>query len=313
MADEDSLFMRLPCGHEFAVESMDAHVDSSLERNPLYIQCPLCTTRLTHSYRYQSVKYKGLTAEMHANVQAFKSSQKKDHENLFQQAVENIKKITNLKKKFEGNRCAFVESLGVYLTATKPIDDAYQTSNGQLPKNIAPSLCQRAILASLHLQHVNVFAGSYVMQINLSDSLNALSKLPSFYCVENVRKNVQAKLLTVLDVKVDMGKALSAGPAGDDYLDGLMKEYRELHRDEPLSQEERQQIHAALAAAGQIQPRGAWNRCPCGYIYAIGDCGGATVTAQCPECKQTIGGTQHRNLNQHTGLMDGSAAHAWPQ
>jgi hypothetical protein len=39
--------------------------------------------------------------------------------------------------------------------------------------------------------------------------------------------------------------------------------------------------------------RGYLCRCPRGHIYVIGDCGGAAVTARCPECGATIGGTNH--------------------
>ena len=33
---------------------------------------------------------------------------------------------------------------------------------------------------------------------------------------------------------------------------------------------------------------GHFNRCPNGHVYVIGDCGGATETARCPECGATI-------------------------
>ena len=45
-----------------------------------------------------------------------------------------------------------------------------------------------------------------------------------------------------------------------------------------------------------------------GHIYAIGDCGGATVESQCPECGSTIGGENHslRDDNNLAPEMDGA-------
>ncbi|GAA5934053.1 uncharacterized protein JCM15063_000542 [Sporobolomyces koalae] len=37
-----------------------------------------------------------------------------------------------------------------------------------------------------------------------------------------------------------------------------------------------------------------WYICPNGHTYTIGDCGGAVMQAQCPECGATIGGAGHR-------------------
>ena len=50
-----------------------------------------------------------------------------------------------------------------------------------------------------------------------------------------------------------------------------------------------------------------------GHVYAIGECGGATVEGVCPECECAIGGTSHRlrGDNAHAGEMDGSRFAAW--
>ena len=50
-----------------------------------------------------------------------------------------------------------------------------------------------------------------------------------------------------------------------------------------------------------------------GHVYAIGDCGGATSTGRCPECRAEIGGMNYqlRPGNIHTGVMDDSTDPAW--
>jgi len=41
-------------------------------------------------------------------------------------------------------------------------------------------------------------------------------------------------------------------------------------------------------------------RCPNGHPYVIGDCGGATQAASCPECGARIGGTGHQLTSGNT-------------
>lgn len=52
-----------------------------------------------------------------------------------------------------------------------------------------------------------------------------------------------------------------------------------------------------------------------GHVYAIADCGGATVESKCPDCGSTIGGTGHRlrGDNQFFGQMDGAQHPAWSE
>lgn len=42
---------------------------------------------------------------------------------------------------------------------------------------------------------------------------------------------------------------------------------------------------------------GHWFRCRNGHPFAIGDCGGAMEISRCPECGESIGGTDHRLLD----------------
>ena len=52
-----------------------------------------------------------------------------------------------------------------------------------------------------------------------------------------------------------------------------------------------------------------------GHIYAIGDCGGATVESKCWECGSAIGGGSHqlRSDNKFAGEMDGAHFPAWSE
>ena len=73
-----------------------------------------------------------------------------------------------------------------------------------------------------------------------------------------------------------------------------------------VSHEELQSIMKALLtgnadlANGGYQGQGHFYRCPNGHPYVIGDCGGATQTSYCPECRAQIGGSQHRVVSDNT-------------
>ena len=77
-----------------------------------------------------------------------------------------------------------------------------------------------------------------------------------------------------------------------------------------LTKEEIKMIVKAMNFAA-----GHWYKCPNGHVYAIGDCGGATQVAKCPDCNATIGGTNHSLAagNQHAGEFDGSRYAAWSE
>ena len=89
------------------------------------------------------------------------------------------------------------------------------------------------------------------------------------------------------------------------YLNELKQKYPEISG---ITQEEKQMIIRAL----QTKP-GSWYKCPKGHFYNIGECGGATETSKCSECKSTIGGSSHTLLsdNTHAGEFDGSQHAAW--
>ena len=78
-----------------------------------------------------------------------------------------------------------------------------------------------------------------------------------------------------------------------------------------LTKEDEQAIIRAMA--GEVRA-GGYYRCSCGYIYAVGECGGPMQQAACPGCGNTIGGLQHRLAagNEHA-RFDGARAAAWPQ
>jgi len=62
---------------------------------------------------------------------------------------------------------------------------------------------------------------------------------------------------------------------------------------QPVSLEEQMGVVRALRGDWDFAHTGHFYRCPNGHTYVIGDCGGATERAACPECGAVIGGTNH--------------------
>ena len=88
-----------------------------------------------------------------------------------------------------------------------------------------------------------------------------------------------------------------------------------------LSAREAQMIFQAMPemAGGGYTRQGHWFCCPNGHIYTVGECGGAVVESQCPECGAIIGGGGHllRNDNavaedflQHAGQLHSGRANS---
>lgn len=71
---------------------------------------------------------------------------------------------------------------------------------------------------------------------------------------------------------------------------------------------------AVIQAMGGEVRAGGYYKCTCGFIYAVGQCGGPMQQAACPKCGSVIGGLQHRlaSGNEHAGF-DGAKEPAWPQ
>ncbi|XP_015239630.1 PREDICTED: NFX1-type zinc finger-containing protein 1 [Cyprinodon variegatus] len=77
-----------------------------------------------------------------------------------------------------------------------------------------------------------------------------------------------------------------------------------------ISEEERKMIVSAMK-----MPPGHWHKCPNGHVYVITECGGANQRSNCPDCKASIGGENHRldSGNQVATEMDGSRYSAWSE
>lgn len=87
---------------------------------------------------------------------------------------------------------------------------------------------------------------------------------------------------------------------------------KELNSPKPLTSEEKRMIDAAMRVNFYGGGTGHWFTCSNGHYYVITECGGATQKANCPECGEEIGGTDHRYVPtaRLASDMDGAAVPA---
>jgi hypothetical protein len=88
----------------------------------------------------------------------------------------------------------------------------------------------------------------------------------------------------------------------------------------PVSEQDRAAVVAAMQDSHSQS--GHWFRCrntlangdQCGYLFFIGECGGAMEIATCPNCKGNIGGINHapNATTEFAGDIDGANTPAWP-
>ncbi|KAH6914275.1 hypothetical protein BKA70DRAFT_1558250 [Coprinopsis sp. MPI-PUGE-AT-0042] len=60
----------------------------------------------------------------------------------------------------------------------------------------------------------------------------------------------------------------------------------------------------AIVKSFNFSHAGHWYNCPNGHTYVIDDCGGAMVQSRCPDCGETIGGSNHREEANNTLAAD---------
>ena len=71
-----------------------------------------------------------------------------------------------------------------------------------------------------------------------------------------------------------------------------------------ISEVEKKEVVAAMGLSS-----GHWYSCPNGHVYAISDCGGATVESTCPDCRARFGLHEKENLSKFVCCRIGGTGH----
>lgn len=328
--EPDACFIQLEdCKHVIESTGMDRYMSmdedegADLDQRAIRLkECPRCRTPIRRNLRYgahinrslaEIEKVKEQINGLQSDIQNKKSELQlllERKNNIKEQLQEEYLKITDrlqsgltlLDLWYQENLITFLETLGKLIKMQK--DHMSSVMNDLFSLRIKECL-------SFLLDRNQRF--SEQQQDDLERELKRLSYLAELnvrcsmanYTV--LRVQVNAEVTQVRQILED------TWPFTENNEEKVKEIFKELENKLPrsglgITDEERMMIVKAMAL-----PQGHWYKCPNGHVYAIGDCGGAMERSKCPECKATIGGTNH-TLTQDNDVareMDGAQHAAW--
>lgn len=341
--EDGAIFVQLACGHLFEVGDMDQFVKLETDFSEKAISSPSCPRcKALISVGAGVMRYKAQLQSVRSDVRQLQKRAEENAINLaeelstaanrisrFNEIVENNSKRRELERgipalyealrrtiaadlRIEKQNAALKERFDEEAKLGKAKKNKKTTSNKHINLQISMSLCHRIAMVTILLRATfdtatDPFLANRSNPI-IDRELQKLQSLPTNAPKSDVEKIVRGAFLAALSAH---GQTLPPGTQ----LDTLAIQVASARAPLGLTDQEKRDIMSALTSNGQIARSGAFRKCQCGEMYAIGDCGGAMETATCPGCGSQIGGTQHRDVGgvRHTGEIDGSNAPAWPQ
>ena len=347
-ADNSELrIIRIDCGHMFDVTEMDKWMQSEddQERIIQWKQCFICKKPIFKTNRYMDV-IKGIVVDLN-QIKEKELLMDKDERSLCQQELIAMIRTSKLTKNSNG----IIESVPnisdkrlraeyKIFCAEQRVSKAVSDENGEMD-TCATSLLQShkvngdleelvSAMKNLHSQGEDFISRlkHYRHQQSITEQmlydveaekhrihlLSVVLKVRSQILTKNIHicdneKEYLEKIQTNYETRGTRVCKISAAEYDESttYIEGLKIKYPNIVG---ISAKEKEMIIRALDA----KP-GSWYKCSNGHVYNIGQCGGAMVESQCPECKAPIGGHSHRlhSDNTHAGDFDRSQHAAWPE
>ena len=339
--EEDARFVQLiDCNHVFEVKGLDTWMKTDDETSDIALKgCPKCKVPITSCLRYGNVikqkmkdieRVKKLLIKQRKDISqhkalkgvydsfreiTFKRTSKKSYS--FFKEIQALMK-GKVEKLFDSNESQLERisenQVQLLQKITTLVENVNTTLNGsKLPTEVLDDITGVMSLA-YYLTKIcfqNIISAQQLADLDTEISRLALfnSTLSTLYGA--FASKIPQKRLPMLTGYLEMlrsGSRISKGNLND--MEVNVEEIRDLCGMQPLTKDEKQMVIKAMDLRA-----GHWYKCPNGHVYAIGECGGAMEETKCPECKETIGGTQHRLAqgNAHAGDFDGSHHAAWSE
>ena len=331
--EEDAKYIQLQdCDHIFEVRDLDLWMNinapTTKEEMVMFKACPRCKSSIR-----KSVRYGNQIKQVLLDVDAIKSKQQNDSSLLFDNHRNALRELEGLKnRKFVSND---MSALSQEIMDKDHQPDSFRAAAINLQLTILPSLLRLKNIAddcvvsdiqvsgySLITATRDVFElKSFLMHRFLSAQqrsdityelrqISCLVKLLDLFgkLTVKARSVSQQDLISITDLVKTLHQIVPSFTKVTEVMEAkcmdTIKTLSEHYHVNGLSDEERIQVVAAVGLA-----KGHWYKCPNGHFYCIGECGGATMTSKCPDCKATIGGSSHKLAegNKHAGEMDSSS------
>lgn len=326
--DPDARFIQLEdCNHIIEVTGLDKWMDEVKGEEIKLKECPRCKTAIRRNLRYGNVIKQTLNdielvkqriLGSRANIKRLERSIRSGLTDLEPSDARKVKnfQLELTKGAVDETTLKTIEKQITILKTLKDLKTDFETNDGRSGRYREMYI---KALAQLDFVHDRMLTcRQYFTEQELNDIQAELTRLSLFYKFMRFKER-RAVLESTLTKELSTDCML----AEQHLTDGRkLSEQRRLHVEKTLellkdvipltglgiSEEERVQIVTAIG----LTP-GHWFKCRMGHVYAIGDCGGATEESRCPECKETIGGTDHRlrDDNALASEMDGARHAAW--
>lgn len=345
--EPDARFIELrDCSHIFEVEGLDTWVETHDEGGPNEVQfkvCPKCKTPIRKSLRYGNTIKKTL-----ADVEQIKKKQlvirpdtlREDirrvrrelrasaNRRLVEEDLQNIEATINPPTDAQGRRRQVyilphrINAITNQLTFLSQVVKLHDTLSPIKVSSCKFTSCTIQIQELHDTVHTlqEFFMQDFLSDQQLSDIKSELQRLMCIVRLCDLEFKIVTKKCTISSIdrsQLDQIAAqvfkiqcdgLKLTPEIEEQVSVLIAHFNKQYNVSGLTKAERVEIVKAIGLT-----RGHWFKCPNGHFYCIGDCGGATEIAKCPECGAKIGGTNHRLLqdNQLAPEMDGARYAAW--
>ncbi|KAI9558322.1 hypothetical protein GHT06_015075 [Daphnia sinensis] len=276
--NDDARFIFLPeCGHCIEVEGMDHWMATNVDGQIQQKCCPRCKTTVRICTRYGDIIKSTFDDISKAKKKIFQL--KGNPVEFFNRANAQVLKCARLVKKCQ------------------PLNNPIVAIVDQNLKKINQLLSRISIaeyrMVDRELERLEYIQAYFVLKSSvLFPTMGATSsenQVIQQLLMNNIRVLEDGQKVQIKSALEELGAKVKTGLG--------------------ISDKERQDIITAMGMS-----KGHWFKCPNGHIYAIGDCGGATMESRCNECNAVIGGGNHqvRNDNGLAREMDGAIGPAWP-
>ncbi|GAB1605470.1 NFX1-type zinc finger-containing protein 1-like [Argonauta hians] len=292
--EEGARFVQLEdCNHVFEVTGLDNWMNTDVNNSEIQLKlCPRCKVPIRRNYRYGNLINKTL----------------QDIENVKKRLIANPLDVRSLRMDQHLIRC-YKESYSWFMKffEQKVVSEAnviFMKNTIQYLKAFSELKCGKSFARWLRY-HTYRYTQQEINELNLE--VQRLQALKDVQKLKN-SNNGQSDITDLIEEAMSHLSGFYSEKKRSD-IEAIFKKIKEVRPLFNISETERTEIIGALQL-----PKGHWFKCQNGHIYAIGDCGGATVKSTCPECKCEIGGTNHQLLSSNTLAheMDGASRPAWP-
>lgn len=334
--DGASRFVQLQdCLHFFEVSGldkwMDDNTDSDGKKTSIKLkECPKCKTPIRRNLRYGNIVKQALKDI--ENVKKQKMGDKRRIQNLEVSIRKGIVELSlddrtvviqHMENMAKGpvseHSFATIENQIRFLSRLREITDSYDDAKTNVKsvmmiKNTGYYEDQKSIREFILQQRM------FFTEQEVTDILDELERFK--HLLQLLKFKLQKD-----ELKIDLGEQLSKDAVeveicltdnkkfSENRQKFVRKFLKQIEKLVPgtglgITEKERLQIVKAMDLS-----KGHWYKCPNGHVYAIGECGGATLESVCPECKATIGGHSHR-LREDNAVateMDGATHPAWSE